>query len=216
MKQLTITSEAAARLLTDTEAVRRLEPFMRRDMTLSEAAQTLGLKLPSLLYHVNKFVRLGLLEVVRELPRGGRAVKVYRSTSEGFFIPFQITPSETLERLLYDLSTPQEQTFHREAARVLQAQSPVWGLTINGGAEGVTIHLTPHADGRANSLEGAFFAPDAEALFASDGTLTLDFQTAKALQRDMFELYARYRGLQKDKGRTYAYRLGLTPVRDES
>ncbi len=214
LNQLTITDETAARMLTNTDSVRRLEPFMKRDVTLSEAAAELGLKLPHLLYQVNRFAELGLLEVVREQKRGGRAVKVYRATAEVFFVPFQVTPSETLERLLYDLSTPQEKLFHREAARVLQHQSPVWGLAVSCDDGGVRIALTPHTDGRVDTAS-AFFSPDAEALFATDGSLTLTFQTAKALQKDLYELYKRYSEKQNPKGQTYAVRLGLTPVEDE-
>lgn len=215
LKQLIITDETAALILTNTDSVARLEPFMKRDTTLSEAAKELGLKLPHLFYHVERFIKLGLLEVAREQKRGGRAIKFYRTTAETFFVPFQVTPSETLERLLYDLSTPQERLFHREAARVLQRQSPIWGLAVSYNADGVRIALTPHADGRVDTAS-AFFSPDAEALFATDATLTLEFQTAKALQKDLFELYKRYAEKQYLKGQTYAIRLGLTPVEGES
>ena len=215
LNQLTVTDETAARILTSTDSVRRLEPFMKRDTTLSEAAKELGLKLPHLLYHVNRFVDLGLLEVVREQKRGGRAVKFYGATAKTFFVPFQVTPSETLERLLYDLSTPQEKLFHREAARVLQRQSPTWGLAVSYDDGGVRIALTPHKDGRVETAS-AFLSPEAEALFAIDGTLTLEFQTAKALQKDLFELYKTYAEKQHPKGQTYAIRLGLTPVEDET
>ena len=215
MNQLTITDETAARILTDTDSVRRLEPFMKRSVTLSEAAEELGLKLSHLLYHVNRFIKLGLLKVTHEQKRGGRAVKLYRTTAEVFFVPFQVTPSETLERLLYDLSTPQEKLFHREAARVLQRQSPDWGLAVSYDADGVRIALTPHADGHVDTAS-AFFSPDAEALFATDGTLKLDFSTAKAFQKDLYNLYKSYNEKQHPKGQTYALRLGLTPVEDES
>ena len=215
LNQLTITDETAARILTDIDSVRRLEPFMKRDVTLSEAAEELGLKLPHLLYHVNRFIKLGLLRVTHEQKRSGRAVKLYRTTAEVFFVPFRVTPSETLERLLYDLSTPQEKLFYREATRVLQKQSPTWGLAVSYDSDGIRVALTPHEDGHVD-VASTFFSPDAEALFATDGTLKLDFQTAKAFQKDLYDLYKRYNEKQHPKGQTYALRFGLTPVEDES
>ena len=216
LKQLTITTEKAARLLSDLEAVRRLEPFMKRERTLSEAAEELGVKLPALLYHVKKFVDLGLLVVVREVSRKGRAVKVYRATADTFFVPFQLTPSETLGRLLFDLSAAGEARFHREAARALQADTPVWGLYLTCGRKGAEIVLVPSELGYTQSYIDALFGPEMPAVFTGDGEVRLDFQTAKAFQNDLLELFTRYRRQATEKGQLYGYRLGLTPLHDDS
>lgn len=217
MKQFTITSEKAARALTDLEAVRRLEPFMKRERALRDAAEELGLKIPSLLYHVNKFTELGLLEVVREVPRRGRAVKMYRSTAEAFFVPFHLTPSETLGRMLSNLSAAGEARFHREAARALQADTPVWGLYLTRGHDGhVEIVLAPSDRGYTQNYQDAFFGPDAPAVFCGDGQVRLDFEAAKAFQKDLVDLFKRYRQQDTGKGQLYAYRLGLTPLYDDS
>ena len=179
--------------MSDLEAVRRLEPFMKRERTLSEAAGELGVKLPSLLYHVGKFIELGLLEVTREQKRGGRAVKVYRATAEAFFVPFQLTPSETLGRLLLDLSAAGEARFHREAARALQADAPVWGLYLTCGRKGAEIVPVPSELGYTQSYIDALFGPDMPAVFTGDGEVRLDFRMAKAFQNDLLELFTRYR-----------------------
>lgn len=217
MKQLIITSEKAARVLTDSGAVRRLEPFMKRDTTLSEAAQELNLKLPSLLYHVDKFIELGLLEVVREIARKGRAVKVYRSTAHTFFVPYHLTPSETLAQLLGNLISSSERRFHREAARTLQTLDPDWGLNISCPSdEGISYVLAPRATNFLPRLIENVLKPDAPALFLSDGTLELDFGTAKALQKDLVDLFETYRQKQDVGNQGYAYRLGLTPLHEDT
>lgn len=217
LKQLTITTEKAARVLTDLEAVRRLEPFMKRDITLSEAAKDLKVKLPSLLYHVNKFLALGLIEVVREIPRKGRAIRVYRSTSEQFFVPFHLTPSETLGRMLFDLSAAGEARFHRETARALQTNTPIWGLYLTCGHDDrMEIVLAPSDRGYTQNYSDAFFGPSTPAVFSGDGEVRLDFRTAKAFQKDLVDLFKRYRQQDTEKEQLYAYRLGLTPLHDES
>ena len=50
----------------------------------------MGCSLNTMLYRIKTLLlRAGLLEVVREEPRKGRAVKIYRSVHDAYFIPFQ-------------------------------------------------------------------------------------------------------------------------------
>lgn len=215
-ERLTITEPEVARVLVENRSARLLEPFMKRTLSLNEAAQELGVKLPKLLYHVKRFVKLGLLEVACVERRHGRPVKRYRSTAKAFFVPFHVTPSETLERLLSELTAYDTKRFHREAAYTLQNISPTWGLHVAlHGEDGVSYALTPDREGLKPLLD-VLFGPDAPAILSTEGTLKLTFETAKALQKELDELYKRYRGQQSDKGKSYAYRLGLTPLHDES
>ena len=212
---LTITQPEVARALTKLQTARLLEPFMKRERTLSEAAGELGVKLPALLYHVERFIACRLLEVVREVPRKGRALKVYRSTAEQFFVPFQLTPSETLERLLNELTAHETGRFQREIARTLQHISPTWGLHIALGDNGVAFSLTPDERGETTPYLDVILGPNAPAIISIQGTVHLDFQTAKALQGELHELYKRYSQHQAD-GQLYAYQFGLTPLTDDT
>lgn len=47
-ERLTITRPEVARALIDLKTAQRLEPFMKRELTLGEAAHELGVKLPAL------------------------------------------------------------------------------------------------------------------------------------------------------------------------
>jgi hypothetical protein len=215
-ERLTIADPEVARVLTENGSARLLEPFMKGILSLNEAAQELGVKLPKLLYHVKRFLDLGLLEVACVERRNGRPIKRYQSTAKAFFVPF-ITPSETLERLLSELTAYDTRRFHREAAQTLQNISPTWGLHVAlHGDDGVSYALTPDQEGYPKPLLDVLFGPDAPAILSTEGTLKLDFQTAKALQKELDELYKRYREQRSDKGKPYAYRLGLTPLHDES
>ena len=213
-ERLTIDDPEVARILLDTKTVRLLEPFMKRPLALSEAAKELGVKLPRLHYHVGRFLRFGLLEVAEVQLRPGRAVKRYRSAAKAFFVPFHATPSETLERLLGELSDDDARRFQREAAYTLQHVSPTWGLYLAAGGDRLDYFLTPDAQGRPQPLLDVLSGPNAPAIFSAEGTLKLDFETAKAFQNDLRELERRYRAKQQGSGQTYAFRLGLTPARD--
>lgn len=216
-ERLTITEPEVARVLVENRSARLLEPFIKRALSLKEAALELGVKLPKMLYHVKRFLELGLLEVVSEERRKEHPVKRYQSTAKAFFVPFHVTLSETLERLLGELTAFDTGRFHREAAHTLQNISSTWGLYVAlHGEDGVSYALTPDRKGLPKPFLDVLFGPDAPAIFSTEGTLKLDFETAKALQKDLAELYKRYHDKKNDKGRTYAYRLGVTPVRGET
>lgn len=111
--------------------------------------------------------------------------------------------------------TPTERRFHRAAARTLQTLNPNWGLHISClTGEGMSYALAPQSTNFVPRLIENVLKPDAPALFLSDGTLELDFETAKELQRALVDLFESYRQ-QQPGGQRYAYRFGLTPVHDE-
>jgi predicted ArsR family transcriptional regulator len=86
-----------AKLLTNPESFRFLEPFMARDCTVSQAAKELKCNVDTMLYRVKTFVKAGLLKVVKTQSRRGRSIKVYRSSADKYFVPFEITPYEDVE-----------------------------------------------------------------------------------------------------------------------
>lgn len=212
-----ITRPEVARVLIESRSAKLLKPFIKGEISLSGAAQALNVKLPSLLYHVNRFIKLGLLEVTEVRPRGGRPIKLYRTTAKAFFVPFQITPSETLERLLGELTEGDTKRFRREVARTLQNISPTWGLHI-ALVEGddVSFSLTPDEEGNSKPFLDVIFGPETPAIISTEGSLRLDFETAKAFQKELLELSQRYHKKQQATGQSYAYRLGLTPMQDDA
>lgn len=97
----TVTDTVQADLLTTAESQHYFRPFLARDVTASAVAAELGSDLNRVLYRIRTFLAAGLIKVVREEPRRGRAVKVYRSVHDAYFIPFEVTTFGTLEdRLL--------------------------------------------------------------------------------------------------------------------
>ena len=212
-----VTDPEAANLLADPAQFALLEPFFRGDVVLGELAKELGLKLNTLLYRVNKLVELGLVEVVREEPRRGKPVKVYRATAKSFFVPFGSTSSVSLGGLLMNMTLEGERLFHREAARAFQTLTPSLGLLIALNEQKQLESLVVGSQsGYKTEFTDTFFGPVGPALFFADGNLALDFATAKKMQRELFELFKRYTSEQKAGGQRYAYRLGLTPVVDAS
>lgn len=129
-----------------------------------------------------------------------------------FLFPFMITPSETLERLLVELSADDKRRFECEAT-TLRHVSPTQDLYITATGDRTDDFLTPDEHGRPMLLLDVLSGPDAPAIFSGEGSLRLDFGTAKALQNGLWELERRYRAEQQTPGQTCASRLGLTPAR---
>jgi hypothetical protein len=215
-ERIEVTDVEVARVLTDITQVRLLEPFFDDEITLSDAAKKLNVKLTTLLYHVTKFIRLGVLEVTKEEARKGKAVKYYQTTAKAFFVPFDITPSLSLKHLLTQLTQPTSDVFDRETAKVLQELSPQWGIELfsdkpKESRVSVTLRRKDKPEQRNIS-----FDPDGPAIIGAYGSFNFDFATAKNFQRDLKELLERYKNLQTANEQLYFYRVGLTPVQDES
>jgi hypothetical protein len=79
-------------LLLKLQSTRCLGPFMRAEHTLGTAAAELEMPASSLAYWVGRFVRAGLVEVVRHQPRAGKPIPVYRAVAEEFQVPFDAMP----------------------------------------------------------------------------------------------------------------------------
>ena len=54
-------------------------------------------------HHVTALCTLGLVAVVRERPRAGRAIKIYRAVARAFFVPRQFAPAEPAPPLAVEL-----------------------------------------------------------------------------------------------------------------
>ncbi len=205
---LTITDPDAAAALTNPKTLRQLEPFLNRERTVLEAAQETGVKPNTMLARVRKFTELGLLVVTREVPRAGRAVKLYRSRAESFFVPYEVTPSETLESAMQERERYWENLLRKNVVRVRSEDVGSWGTRIYRDARGrlqVQAAVTPEQN-------YTLLAPERPAaLSAWRDSVYLDFDDAKALQQEMFALLKKYQ--QKAGAQRYIFHLGLAPIR---
>jgi hypothetical protein len=198
-----VTNAEVARVLTDLTQLRSITRFFD-EVTLSEAAKDLKIKMTTLLYRVHRWVKLDILEVSREEARKGKAIKFYRVTSKVFYVPFDLTPNESLKDLLRMLS-PTE-VFDRELARVLRHMSTDWVIKISKHAtKELSTNIELKQMDKKTEPDDTPTKPDDPAILSGFGFLELDFATAKALEKD-------YEKKQIKNTQSYVYRIGLTPV----
>ena len=93
-------------MLTEPRSRDFFKPFLARERSASQVAEELDCSLNTLLYRIKTFVQAELLHVTREEQRAGRAIKVYRSVHDAYFVPFHLTPHATLEERLTAQAAP--------------------------------------------------------------------------------------------------------------
>lgn len=210
---LRVTAPKAAALLTDWRARRFLEPFLQAPRTMSEVAELLGVKLNTVHYRVGQLVRLGLLEVAGSRKERGRPAKLYGTTADAFFVPFEATPHVSLEDMLHRLGALD--AFLHDAARALSEQAPEWGVLVTyDPAEGVHVQLAPlDQEGRPRPIHlSRWLARGFPALLVSESVVCMDHDTAKQPQQEIVALLERYTRQGNASGQGYRVVLGITPA----
>ena len=172
---------------------------------MSDAARLLGKKPNSVLYRVKRWRALGLLRVQREEKRRGRAVKLYRSAADAFFVPHSASSSETPVELLRYTNAPYLEALYRGVVSAARALSPDWGVQVSrpGGEVKISAAAAP----------GRVYDPldrGSPAVLEQFTTLQLDFEDAKAFQLELLGLLGRYG--QKRGGQSYLSYLALAPL----
>lgn len=198
---------AAADALMSPVSLHQLVPFLGRDCTIAQAAAETGSLPNTVLKRVRRFMELGLLQVVREEPRHGRSRKVYRSTADLFFVPFEATTADSLESMLAARDAYWERLLRQNVVRTRMEALGPWGTRIYRDVRGrLQVHTAVTPEANATTLDA-----DMPAVLSSwRDSVHLDFEDAKALQRELFALLLRYQ--QKSGAQRYIMRLGLAPV----
>jgi len=211
---LRVTEAQATGQLLDPAMRRVLAAFMGQERPLSPVALELGMPLNSLLYRVRQLVGSGLVQLMREEPRAGRARRFYRASAEQFFVPYTSVSAETPERLAWLDEVARSERLIHSLTRAALAGLEVWELEDWGvrfvldRAGQLVLQYAADATSTPSLLDDR--SPALLNLWAED--LDLSFGDAKALQRELTEVLRRYR--QRPGGRRYLLRLSLAPSAD--
>ena len=121
-ERIVITEAAAAAVFASASQRNIVETLMEAPLSLAALARVTHKPLSLLHYHVEKWLRLGLVEIVDVQPRAGRPVKRYQATARSFFVPadrMRELPGAGLGLLLRDALDR-----HRRASSAGRASSP--------------------------------------------------------------------------------------------
>ena len=204
-----ITDAKVADTLLNPVTLRQLEPFLGEAKTVSEAARETHEKANTVLSRVKRFVKLGLLDIASKKARAGRAVKHYRSTADVFFVPYEASSAESLERMMSEREHYWESLLRRNVVRTRSEEVGTWGTRIYKDERGrLQIQTAVTPDKNYTMLD----SEHAAVLSAWRDSIYLDYEDAKTLQNEMFNLLKRY--TQKRGSQRYIVRLGLAPISD--
>lgn len=203
-------------MLTDPDAQMVLRPFLARELTASQAVAETGRDLNAVLYRLRQFVAAGLVRVVREVKRTGRPIKVYRSTHDAYFVPYEFTPFASLEERMLDQLLPHLRERVRSAARRLQEEGVSGQLLYRDESGETWMESAAESEGLADWLDPR-------------RSVGLDFMThvrltdaeARRLQEALYETFERFvRGSASEVTpaqpgtRLYDFSVSLLPLDD--
>jgi predicted transcriptional regulator len=211
----TIQSEAAALLLTNTGEARWITPFLGRETTIKAAAEELEMPMLGMYRAVKRLEQLGLLKVTRIEARKGRAVQHYRSSSDAYFVPYNVAPEGTLEHVLENADRSWRKDLVRsllQSFREAQENSALeLGLRLYRCHEQVyLVHALGSGENSSLGLTQSFLDLDAPAIRHEWVMLHLGFARAKELQQRMADLLNEYK--TDNQGSSYLACVTLAPM----
>ena len=197
-----VTNPMAIRILADADAAPWLKPFMRQPLSTKAAAKELGVSIQATHYRVQRMLRAGLLEVTDIRNRPGRPIKWYRAVARRFRVPLDLVPAVLIENLERGLSW--ERLLDRGVRRVRK----VWR-----SPDELIVHLDEF--GALNYDWGPqlreLLDPDAPPVLRfRSAALRLDWRDAKALQRELHDLWTHYRSRRGVI--RFVFSVGLAPT----
>jgi hypothetical protein len=205
MKVLELHSPLAAKLLARPELVRLLKPFMGQPISIKQAAVLMGLEVERLYYRVQQFVEAGMIKVVSEQPRRGRAVKLYHATAKAFRVPAGVVPPALMESLEWADAWREE--FYQAIRRTQHYGQ--W-LLVFLNPDG-TLTWSGFYDPNQRPQNPAVLSEDFPAVLNQwTASLFLEPAEAKELQRELWSLFGRYHGRGGPK--RYGMHVGLAPL----
>ncbi len=203
-----ITDAKAADTLINPKTLRMLEPFLANDCSILKAANKTGVKANTVLSRVKRFMDYGLIRITKEEKRAGRAIKHYRSTADIFFVPYEATTAESLETMMAERERYWERLLRKAVVETRSEDLGTWGTRIYKDSRGrLQVQTAINPEENYSMLD----QNQAALLSSWRDSVYLDFDDAKTLQSEMFELLKRYQ--QKSGSQRYIIRLGMAAIK---
>jgi hypothetical protein len=190
----TIHDGKTAQFFADFSRIGRLEPFMLRECSLSEAATQLHISKSLMGYWVKIMLELDLIRVIRTEKRGRHHVPIYATTSSAFEVPMDLIPEVSNESWLERNATEFEHRAQQSLIQVGRKYTDRWQLSC---------FVT-------NGVMQVLVLPNGEDTFEREsfnrfGSFRLSATQAAALQLEMMALYEKYDGQTETSSETKSY-----------
>lgn len=175
-------SEAAAAVLNRPRIQAVVAALIDQDCTMAQLVARTDMSYSLLSHHLRRLVALGLVRVVGQLPRAGRASPLYRAASRSYFIPAAWCKALPGEQLARDM---------RQALQ--QSRSPLGLLLSSDGRPRLQLVF---GDAPTDTLE----------LWLR---LRLSAPAARRFNEELRALFERWRDQASPKGTSYLVHAAL-------
>jgi DNA-binding transcriptional ArsR family regulator len=189
-RPLQISDAQTAAALSHPLRRRLLLSLAAREASLAELARLTRVDLRRTHHHVIALLALGLVVVVRERPRAGRAIKIYRAVAQAFFIPQQLAPADAASPLADELS--------KSLARVREASRSgvLYDVDENGAPRMRAVDRSPSASVRSVEIWKL---------------LRLSRSDALKLGGELVQCLRRYAERENERGESYLVHCAMAP-----
>ncbi|OYX38889.1 MULTISPECIES: winged helix-turn-helix domain-containing protein [unclassified Sphingomonas] len=164
LDELTIHDPAAAAAMTEPRLHGIVLALVDREQGAVELARQAQMSLSLIGHHLRRLIAFGLIVETRREPRAGRAVARYRAVARSYFVPVELSPRLSGDRLADELRAALDRTRIRSilGTRYSFESGPRMRLVLDTPTPGTSelwlrLHLTPD--------DAAAFAVDVRALF---------------------------------------------------
>ncbi len=184
----------AIKMLHDSTYRNLIRFFMSQSNTIQAAAKHLGQSVQGTFNRVVRLEQQGFLEVIAEQPRAGKAIKVYRTTADDYFVPFAATNASGYAELIESELRPLQKRLLQSLEHHLAHEDALeWGFRLVRDPDGGThLLFTPKEDWQGFDCLDAMLAEKAAAVVNFWGIVPLSKTQGKAFQRELTALWSKY------------------------
>ena len=187
-------SVEAAEFFVSPTSSRHLEPFVRGECSLAEAAKALGIGKTRMSYWLGKLLQLGLIEEVRIEDRGRYKVPIYCATADVFTVPLEKIPAESDEQILEIHARGFIEAERRAVIQKAREHAEEWYMEYrlwNGQAQ---RNFVPKTDKSESPFVLSF------------GTIHLTDSVAQQARQELEDLIRRYGAQANPEGKGYLFK----------
>ncbi len=209
-----INNSEISKLLNNSSAAKKLQPFFLTPRTLTQAAKLTGMKPASYYYWIQKFIKTGLLKVAYEEKRAGSSIKYYSTVAKKIIVKDDKKLSIIRD---YFVNAVEEYNHYFAISYVesLFDLDVMLGLMFTSSEEGY-LHTTLVSitdDEKGIPVGKQFEKISQPATHVSWHHLRLKFEDAKELQGKLIKLAKEYEEKSAENQPSYLMQLGLIPVK---
>lgn len=193
-RRYVVQDKSIAMLFFEPKHMRFIAPFIGQERQLKDVSEELKSNISTTYRRVKKYCDLGIIDIVKEEKRNGKAIKIYRAVADYFYIPHNL--SNGIEATGMVWQEHWDRAFLDGFRHSYGNCVDDWGQLIYRKDGVFTAKLAANPNRELDMLE-----PNAPALFSRlHDTIYLNFSDAKALQKELntvFDKYSKKTGNQR-------------------